>query len=321
MTVTPAAEAAGGAALASRPTQQADRAARLWAVPALMVGMLSVQIGASFAKLLFPVLGPLGTVFLRIAIAALVLMVLARPWRAFPHGLPPRASCVAILFYGVTLGTMNAVFYGALERLPLGITVAIEFMGPLALAVLGSRRLLDLLWAALAVAGLLLLLQPWQMLAGHAHALDPWGVLMALGAGVAWALYILGGRRVGAAVPGSAGTALGMTVGTLLILPIGLAPAFPALRDPHLLAEAAGMALLSSALPYSIEMMALRRMSTRGFAVLMSLEPALAALMGLIMLGETLSAVRWAAIGAIVAASLGSALAGDAPEPAAPPPE
>ncbi len=291
--------------------------ARAAAVGALAGGMLSVQVGASIAKLLFPVLGPLGTASQRVLLAACVLMLIARPWRQPALRRPSRQALVSIAAYGVTLGVMNTVFYAALARLPLGITVAIEFTGPLTLAVLGSRRPLDLLWAALALAGLLLLAQPWST---GGRRVDPVGVLLALGAGVSWGLYILAGRRLGTLVEGSAATALGMAVAALVALPTGAGALPRVAADPRVLAEALAMAVLSSAVPYSIEMAALRRMSTRGFSVLMSLEPAVAALVGLVLLGERMSALRWLAIGGIVLACLGSAAAGEAPEPAAPAP-
>ncbi len=287
------------------------------AIAALVGGMLSVQVGASLAKLLFPVLGPVGTASLRVLLAAIVLLLIARPWRQPALRRPSRQALAAIAAYGVTLGVMNTVFYAALARLPLGITVAIEFMGPLTLAVAGSQRALDLLWAALALGGLLLLTQPWST---GGHHIDPLGILFALGAGVSSGLYILTGRRLGTQVEGSAAAALGMTVAALAVLPLGVRAIPQVAADPRLLAAALGMAVLSSAVPYSIEMVALRRMSTRGFSILMSLEPAIAALTGLVLLGEHLSPLRWIAIGGIVLACLGSAAAGEIPAPAVPAP-
>jgi len=310
--LTVAAQARAGSATRN------DRRQRFTALAALLGGMGTVQLGASLAKLLFPVLGSTGTACLRVLLAAIVLVLIARPWRQAALRRPDRRTVIAILAYGVSLGVMNTVFYGALARLPLGITVAIEFLGPLSLAVLGSRRGLDLLWAGLAVAGLLLLVQPWQ---ANAHRLDPVGVLLALAAGLAWALYILTGRRVGAHVEGGSAAALGMAVAALVVLPLGFGAVPRALAHPAVLAAAFAMAMLSSAIPYSIEMMAMRRMSTRGFSVLMSLEPAIAAVAGLLLLGEQLSPLRWLAIAGIVAASFGSAAAGDAADPVRPPPD
>lgn len=295
-----------------------ERRQRLTALAALLGGMGSVQLGASLAKLLFPVLGSVGTACLRVLLAAIVLMALARPWRQLALRRPTRQATAAVLAYGLTLGIMNTVFYCALARLPLGITVAIEFLGPLSLAILGSRRALDLLWAALALAGLLLLVQPWR---ADGHRLDPLGVLLALTAGLAWALYILASRRLGTHVEGGSATALGMTVAALAVLPFGFAAVPQVLGRPGLLAAALGMAILSSAVPYSIEMVAMRRMSTRGFSILMSLEPAIAALAGLLLLGEPLSLPRWLAIGGIVVASFGSAATGEAGDPVRPPPD
>ena len=287
------------------------------AIGALVGGMLSVQLGASLAKLLFPVLGPVGTASQRVLLAAVVLLLIVRPWRQPALRRPSGPVLAALAAYGLTLGAMNTVFYAALARLPLGITVAIEFIGPLGLAVLGSRRPLDLLWAALALTGLLLLAQPWRT---DGNRIDPVGVLLALAAGIAWGLYILAGRRLGTQVEGSAATALGMTVAALAVLPAG-ADAIPVVAThPTVLVEALATAVLSSALPYSIEMAALRRMTTRGFSVLMSLEPVVAALAGLLVLGERMTALRWLAIGGIVLACLGSAVAGEVPEPAEPAP-
>ena len=282
------------------------------ATAALVAGMLSVQTGASMAKLLFPVLGTLGTACMRVLLAAFVLLLIVRPWRQPSLRRPSWPIMRSIVAYGLTLGVMNTVFYAALARLPLGIAVAIEFVGPLTLAVLASRRALDLLWTALALGGLLLLTQPW---ATGGHRIDPLGVLLALAAGVTWGLYILAGRRLGTHVEGSAATALGMTVAALVVLPMGFGAIPQAAAHPRLLAAALGMAVLSSAVPYSIEMAALRRMTTRGFSILMSLEPVVAALTGLALLGEQLSSLRWLAIGGIALACLGSAAAGDAPDP------
>ncbi len=286
------------------------------ALGAVACGMLSVQLGAALAKLLFPVLGAPGTASLRVLLACLILLPALHLGRRRPFRWPDRHALVSVLAYGACLGVMNSVFYAALARLPLGVTVAIEFVGPLSLAVLGSRRPVDLLWIALAVGGLILLLQPWHT-PGAAHRLDPLGVLLALVAGMAWALYILAGRRVGLRMGGITATALGMAVASLMLLPFA-AHALPlALSRPPVLLAAAGMALLSSAIPYTIEMMAMRRMSMRGFSILMSLEPAIAALTGLVLLGEHLSPLRWLAIAGIIAASVGSA-ATDAPVASSP---
>jgi inner membrane transporter RhtA len=301
----PAAEAC-----ASIRNETAARNARLGALGSLLCGMLCVQLGAALAKLLFPVLGATGTASLRVLLACAILIPVICVQRRRVFAWPGRKAAGAILAYGLCLGVMNTVFYAALARLPLGITVAIEFMGPLSLALLASRRAIDLLWIVLAVGGLLLLLQPWQAL----HRLDPLGVLLALGAGMAWALYILTGRRVGRHVEGIDATALGMAIASIVVLPFAAQAVPQVVSRPDLLLAALGMALLSSAVPYSIEMMAMRRMSMRGFSVLMSLEPAIAALTGLALLDEHLSPLRWLAIGGIVAASLGSSLTDPLPE-------
>ena len=285
------------------------------ALAAVACGMVSTQLGAVLAKLLFPVLGAAGTASLRVILACLILLpVLGWGWprRLGRRIWPDRQVLGSVLAYGVCLGVMNTVFYAALARLPLGVTVTIEFIGPLSLAMLGSRRPIDLLWVLLAVGGLSLLLQPWRA----PHRLDPLGLLLALASGIAWASYILAGRRVGRRIDGTTAAALGMAVASAVVLPFAVGALPVALSRPGLLLAACLMALLSSAVPYSIEMMAMRRMSMRGFSILMSLEPAIAALTGLVLLGEHLSPLRWLAIGGSGAASVGSAATDPPPEPA-----
>ncbi len=284
--------------------REAGSRRRLLAVPVLVGGMASFQIGASIAKSLFPVFGATGTTGLRISLSLLVLLVMWRPWRR----LPEAAALRVIVPYGLALGIMNLLFYLSLARLPLGAAVAIEFTGPLALAFIGSRRLLDLLWAALVVGGLVLLLDPTTSL----HRIDPVGAALALGAGLFWALYIVFGQRVGQRVAGGHVTALGMAVACLAVVPFCLPAMLPAVRDPVRLLEAVLVAILSSALPCSLEMAAMRRISMRSFGILMSLDPALAALSGLMLLGERLSLSRWLAILCIVLASAGTALTAEA---------
>lgn len=284
---------------------------QLLAVPMLVGGVASFQLGASIAKPLFPLFGATGTAGLRISLSLLVLAAMWRPWR---H-LPGRAALRAIVPYGLALGVMNLLFYLSLARLPLGAAVAIEFTGPLTLALVGSRRPLDLLWAALVIGGLALLLDP----ATAPHHLDPLGAAFALGAGLCWALYIVFGRRVGQRVAGGHGTVLGLAVACLAVVPFCLPAMLPAATHPRRLFEAFLVAILSSALPYSLEMAAMRRLSMRSFGILMSLDPALAALFGLVLLGERLSLLRWLAILCIVLASAGTALGTQAgsgkPEP------
>jgi len=257
-----------------------------------------VRRGAGRAAV-FPLVGAQGATAYRLGLGALLLLLLRRPWRRFRRGIDWRA----LWGYGLAMGAMNLSFYMALRTIPLGIAVALEFTGPLTLALAGSRRPLDFVWIALVAAGLLLLLP----LRGQAHALDPPGVLYALGAGVGWALYIVLGQKAGAAHGGDAVT-WGTSVAALLALPVGLAHAGGALFSLPLLPAALGVAVLSSALPYSLEMIALTRLPARSFSVLLSLEPAIAALAGVLLLSERLGALQWLAIGAVIVAATGTAL-------------
>ncbi|MEO4049259.1 threonine/homoserine exporter RhtA [Pseudomonas sp. CAU 1711] len=274
------------------------RSTLLLPIALLVVAMTSIQSGASLAKSLFPLIGPEGTTALRLSLAALILCLVMRPWRTRPNF----AAWRSLLGYGLALGAMNLLFYMSLKTIPLGIAVALEFTGPLALALLGSRRLLDFLWIALAALGLWLLL-PDTRAEDH---LDPLGMGLALGAGVCWALYILFGQRAGAA-HGAQTVAFGTLVAALLVFPIGLWQVGGELFSIELLPVALAVAVLSSALPYSLEMVALTRMPARTFSVLMSLEPAIAAMSGLIFLSEMLGLSQWLAIGAIIFASTGAA--------------
>ena len=267
------------------------------AILSLLVAMLSFQVGASVAKQLIPVVGAPGTTALRLGISALLLCVLQRPWRS----VPSHSALPLILAYGLSLGTMNFVFYMALKTIPLGIAVGIEFTGPLAVALFASRRRLDFLWLALAVVGLLFLLP----IAPASRALDPVGVAFALAAGACWALYIVFGQKAGRA-HGAATATWGMLIAATAIVPIGVASAGRALLSPAVLPKGLVVAVLSSALPYTLEMIALRRLSVRAYGTLMSIEPALAALAGLALLHERLTAVQWLAIGAIMIASVGT---------------
>ncbi len=267
-------------------------------IAALLVAMLCFQFGATLAKSLFPIVGAGGTAALRLAIAAVILLAVWRPW----HLRFTRTELRTLIVYGVAMGWMNYFFYLALSYIPLGITMALEFTGPLGIALFASRRPIDFLWVALAALGLAALLP----LGLGGQSLSLIGVLFALGAGACWALYILFGRKAGAAHGGQI-TSLGTVVGALMIVPIGYANSGAALFAPAILPVALGVAVLSSALPYSLEMYAMPRVPTRTFGVLMSLNPALGAVAGLIFLGETLNWVQWAAIASIVAASAGSA--------------
>ncbi len=274
------------------------------AVLSATVAMISFQFGAAFAKQLLPTLGAPGTTALRLGLSALLLVAVQRPWRT----VPSRSAWRWILAYGVSLGFMNSVFYVALHRLPLGIAVAIEFVGPLGVAVWASRRRQDYLWVGLAALGLVLLLP----LRAQSVALDPVGVLCALAAGVGWALYIVFGQKAGQAHGPSAST-WGLIVAAVLTVPIGVIDAGATLLDPAILPVGVAVAIFSSALPYTLEMVALRRLSTKTFGTLMSFEPALAAVAGMVLLHELLTLTQWSAIAAIVVASMG-AVKGERPE-------
>ncbi len=267
------------------------------AVAALSVAMVSFQVGSSVAKHLIPIVGAPGATALRLAISALIVGVAQRPWRSVPSA----AALRAIVPYGLALGTMNFVFYQALSRIPLGIAVGLEFTGPLAVALLGSRRRLDLLWVACAIAGLALLL-PFAPSSAH---LDPIGAGYALAAGACWALYIVFGHRAGRA-HGMTASTWGLLIAACAIAPIGLADAGRSIVSPAALPLGLAVAVLSSALPYTLEMIALRRLSPRAFGTLMSLEPALAAAAGFVLLGERLSGVQWSGIAAVIVASVGT---------------
>lgn len=283
-------------------------------VGALLLAILSLCVGTSFAKQLFSVVGAQGTTAMRVGFAALILLAIWRPWR-----IPlDRSQARLILLYGLILGAMNLMFYMALRTVPLGLAIAIEFTGPLAVAVAGSRRWTDILWVALAAGGLLLLLPITP-----GPALDPVGVTFALGAAVCWALYILTGSRVGRGHYGQA-TSLGMATAALAVLPFGLAAGGGALFTPEVLAVGLVVAVMSSALPYSLEMYALSRLPRPTFGILMSLEPAVGAMAGFVILDERLTPLQLLAIAAIVAASVGAARAAQARNSAlrdsAPPP-
>jgi inner membrane transporter RhtA len=275
----------------------ARRAARIPPGALVLGGVVSVQIGAAIAKSLFDDAGPAGTVLVRVGFAALVLWLLWRP-RPAVH---TRADLRLAALFGATLAGMNFAFYEALDRIPLGVAVTLEFVGPLGVAVAASRRALDALWVVLAAAGILLLADL------QGGSVDATGVFLALLAGCFWAAYILVNERVGRAFPGGDGLAIAMVVATALLLPAGIASGGDALLDARVLAAGAAVAMLSSAIPYSLELEALRRIPPGVFGVLMSLEPAVAALAGLVLLGEVLGTRDWAGIALVVAASIGAA--------------
>jgi inner membrane transporter RhtA len=263
--------------------------------PALVLaGILSVQVGAALAKNLFPLAGAVGVVTLRLAFSAIILLLL---WR--PSLRMTRQAWLAVVLFGVVLAAMNACFYQAIDRIPLGVAVTVEFLGPLAVALAGSRRWLDGLWALLAAGGVVLLTDG----GGHISLV---GVLFALGAAAFWACYILASAKVGERTTGGGGLAIASAVGALLITPFGVASAGTQLVRPVVLAAGLGVALLSSVVPYSAELEALRRMPPRVFGVLMSLEPAAAALCGLVVLGQGLRPAQWIAVCLVVGASVGA---------------
>jgi inner membrane transporter RhtA len=267
-------------------------------VPAVLLAIISVQGGAAIAKGLFPVVGAAGTASLRIGLSALMLLVAVRP----QLGQLRAAQWRAVVPYGVALGAMNFLFYCALARVPLGLGVTLEFVGPLLVALAGSRRWLDVLWAVLAGAGIALI-APWG-----GHGIDPVGMLFALAAGGCWAVYIVLGGRVAEVLPGNTAVAVGMLFATLAVLPFGLADGKLLTLTPQLLGLGAALALLSSALPFTLEMQALKHLPTRTFSILMSIEPAAAALCGWLFLGERLAFSQWLAVLLVMAASAGATL-------------
>ncbi|MGH2991974.1 MAG: EamA family transporter [Solirubrobacterales bacterium] len=273
-----------------RPSHRAS------SVGLVLGGVVSVQLGAAIATTLFDELGPTGTVLVRVLFAAIVLVAV---WRPMVRGSAAGAWRLVALF-GVTLAAMNLSFYESLDRIPLGIAVTLEFVGPLGVAIVASRRALDLAWVALAAAGIMLL-SP-----APGGSLDALGVGLAFLAGLFWAAYILLSARVGRAFSGGDGLALAMVVATILLLPVGIVGGGAELLEPELLAIGLGVALLSSAIPYSLELEALRRLPEGTFGVLMSLEPGVAALAGLVVLGQDLSAAQVAAIVLVGAASAGA---------------
>ncbi|MFE2278800.1 DMT family transporter [Streptomyces sp. NPDC059454] len=262
----------------------------------VLAGGISVQFGGALAVTLMPRAGALGVVALRLLVAALVLMVLCRP-RLRGHS---RTDWGTVVVFGITMAAMNGLFYQSVARIPLGPAVTLEVLGPLALSVLASRRAVNLVWAGLALAGVFLLG------GGGFSSLDPLGVVFALGAGAMWAAYIVFSARTGRRFPQADGLALAMVVAAVLFLPLGIAESGTKLLDPTVLALGAAVAVLSSVLPYTLELLALRRLPASTFAVLMSLEPALAAAAGFLILDQALSTAEAAAIALVIAASMGA---------------
>lgn len=266
---------------------------RLTAVGLVLIARTSPQIGAAFAITLFDQLGPGGAAFLRLTFAAIVLWAIWRPRLTGDLRLP--------VAFGVSLGLMNWSFYEAISRIPLAIAVTIEFAGPLLVAVLGSRRPLDLLWVALAAAGIVLLVGP------GGGQVDPVGVVFALVAAGCWMAYIYLSKRTGAVFPGGSGLAIAMAVGALVVLPAGVIQGDGGLLQPQLVGTALIVALTSSVLPYSLELEALRRIPESVFGVLMSVDPAIAAIVGFVALGQELGVRELVAIAMVVVASAGAA--------------
>jgi inner membrane transporter RhtA len=265
----------------------------------VLCGIGSVQFGAAFANELFDEAGPGGVVFLRLLLSAAILLAIARPSL---RGRT-RADRTAVLLFGLILGAMNWSFYESLHRLPLGVAVTIEFTGPLSVAVLGSRRLLDGVWVLFAGAGVVLL----ALRGGH-HGVHATGVLLALIAGTCWALYIVLAQRVGRTFAQLDGLAIALGIGTLVVVPAGIIQGGDALLRPHVVGGALGVALMSSLIPYSLELIALRRLTAYRFGLLMSLEPAVAALAGVILLSQPLTAVLGIALLLVAGASIGNTI-------------
>lgn len=268
-------------------------------VAVILIAMLSIQSGASLAKSLFPLVGAPGVTALRIALGTLILVVIFKPWRLRFK----KEQRLPLLFYGLALGGMNYMFYLSIQTIPLGIAVALEFTGPLAVALFSSRRPVDFIWVILAVLGLWFLLPLGQDVA----QIDLTGAALALGAGACWAVYILTGQRAGEE-HGPATVALGSLIAAIIFVPIGMAQATESIWQWSILPVGLAVAILSTALPYSLEMIALTRLPTRIFGTLMSMEPALAAISGMVFLGETLTFTQTLALCSIIAASMGSTL-------------
>ncbi|ALM86117.1 DMT family transporter [Bordetella sp. N] len=285
------------------------RRASLLPLLSVLGSVIFLALGTSWAKhTLFPLVGAQGTTAVRVGFSALLLLVLWRPWRWPLSGRDARM----VAYYGAALGAMNLCFYMALRTIPFGIAVAIEFSGPLLVALLGSRRAMDFIWVVFAIVGLLLLLP----MVNNVSTLDPTGVMFALLAAALWATYIISGKRVEHMHAGHS-VSLGLTVAAVVVVPIGAAQAGTALLSPTVLLVGLGVAALSSAIPISLEMVALKRLPKQAFGIMLSMEPAAAALLALLLLDEHLTLTQWLAIALIMAASIGSAVT--ARRPAIPP--
>jgi inner membrane transporter RhtA len=270
---------------------------------AILGSVTFLGIGTSWAKhSLFPLVGAQGTTAVRVGLSALLMLLVVRPWRRWPN----RRDLAVIACYGAALGAMNLLFYMSLQTLPLGVAVAIEFSGPLAVAIYSSRRPVDFIWVLLAMVGLYLLLPIGFGSGVDIAALDPVGVTYVLLAAICWATYIVFGKRV-AHVPAGQSVSLGLAVAALVVMPVGVAHAGTALLSFTVLGVGLGVAILSSAIPISLEMVALQRLPRHAFGIMISMEPAVSALLALGLLDERLSSPQWLAIGLIVGASMGSA--------------
>ncbi|ELJ8292549.1 threonine/homoserine exporter RhtA [Enterobacter roggenkampii] len=277
-----------------------SRTSSVWLpVAVILIAMLSIQSGASLAKSLFPLVGAPGVTALRIVLGTAILVVIFKPWRLRFK----KEQRLPLLFYGLSLGAMNYLFYLSIQTIPLGIAVALEFTGPLAVALFSSRRPVDFTWVVLAVLGLWFLLPLGQSVS----EIDLTGAALALGAGACWAVYILTGQRAGEE-HGPATVALGSLIAAIVFVPIGMAQATESIWQWSVMPIGLAVAILSTALPYSLEMIALTRLPTRIFGTLMSMEPALAAISGMVFLGETLTLTQTLALCSIIAASMGSTL-------------
>ncbi len=275
----------------------ARRLANLLPLLAVLGSVTALGIGTSFAKQLFPLVGAFGTTALRVGFSALLLLVIWRPWR-WPLS---RTDAKSVLRYGVALGFMNLLFYMSLRTIPFGLAVAIEFAGPLSVAMFSSRRVIDFVWLLLAVCSLALLLP----INPGAAPLDPAGVGYALAAAVCWGAYIVFGKRVGHLHAGQS-VALGLSVAAIAVVPFGIWQAGSALLDPQLLLYGVGVAAISSAVPISLEMVALKRLPKESFGIMASMEPAVAALLGMLVLDEQLTGTQWLAIALTMLAAAGS---------------
>ncbi len=273
----------------------------LSAIVSVLLAMVAIQSGASFAKQLFPIVGPEGTSALRAFFAAAILSIIFKPWKA---RLSPR-GWRNVIFYGICLGAMNIIFYAAIARIPLGIGVALEFTGPLAVAFFSARKKRDFAWVLLAVVGVCLLLPD---IGNSPNSLDPVGVMLALTAGAFWAGYIVFGNKTGDEGSGGVTVTLGMLVAAFAIVPIGVISQGAVLLTPFALFMGVAVGVFSSAIPYTLEMNAMRNMPKQTFSIMMSVEPAIAAIAAFIIIDETLTVSQWFAVALVVVATAGSSI-------------